>query len=213
MKEKSIIAVCVTILALGIGYEAYRHYCYQQEQPIVLNLDRKTKVGNFWVVDLPTPNIGEGNNEVQGVILHHTASETLYNALSWLCNPEKEVSSHAVIDKDGTRYILAKPNQITWHAGYSVLNGRDKCNNFTIGIEFHGNTLEEPLTEEQVNSAIDYLLPIIKKYGIKRENIVTHEFVRNEWNKKYPQNQQIKKEDITPAEFAHFMKVFDERAK
>ena len=116
-----------------------------------------------------------------------------------------------VIDLNGTRYVLAKPTQITWHSGYSVLNGNDNCNNFTLSIEFQGNTKNAPLTEKQINSAIDYMIPIMKKYKIPRNNIVTHEYVRNEWNKKYPNRAKIQKVDITQEEYARIMKSLDIR--
>lgn len=169
----------------------------------------KTIENGYWVIDLPTPNIGEGTNKVKGIILHHTAGETIADDLWTLSSPSSKVSAHALIGKDGKRYILAKPTQITWHAGYSTLNGEDWCNNFTVGIEFNGNTVEEPLTDDQIKSAIDYILPIMKEYNIKKEDIVTHEFVRKEWNRKHPDNQQVEKVDITPKEHARFMKELE----
>ena len=100
---------------------------------------------------------------------------------------------------------MAKPEVVTYHAGYSVLNGKEGCNNFTIGIEFQGNTLEAPLTRNQINSAIEYLLPIISKYHIPIKNIVTHEMVRQAYKKKYPQKRCSGKVDITQTEYKRLM--------
>lgn len=159
----------------------------------------------------PTPKLGEGRNEVKGIVLHHTVIEEIDRTIFALCDSEREASCHVVIDKDGTRYILAKPESITWHAGYSILNGRERCNLFTIGIEFQGNTLEAPLTEDQILSAIEYVLPLIKKYHIPLSNIVTHEQVRKEWLEHNPERAKEfnvqGKVDITPTEYARFMNM------
>ena len=96
-----------------------------------------------------------------------------------------------------------------------MLNGKEGCNYFTIGIEFQGNTLEKPLTDDQIFSAIEYLKPLIKKYKIPIKNIVTHEMVRKAYNKKYPKKRCSGKVDITQTEYKRFMKllkiVYDEK--
>lgn len=159
-------------------------------------------------INYPTPKYDHDKiNEVQGVILHHTAEPTVERSLAILTTNERNVSTHVVIDTDGTRYILAEPERVTYHAGLSVLNGRESCNKFTIGIEFQGNTLEKPLTEEQIYSAIEYLKPLIKKYDIPLENIVTHEMIRMAYKKKYPKKKCSGKVDITQEEYIRFMDV------
>lgn len=156
----------------------------------------------------PTPNIDPNRvNTVEGVILHHTAEPTIEKSLGVLTSLKKKVGTHVVIDTDGSRYIMADPTVVTYHAGYSVLNGKEGCNYFTIGIEFQGNTLEEPLTQDQINSAIEYLLPIIKKHKIPLNNVVTHEMVRKAYKKKYPQKRCSGKVDITQKEYIRFMKA------
>ncbi len=154
----------------------------------------------------PTPNWKRGAvNTVEGVVLHHTAEPTAESAIDVLQNSPRHVGTHVVIDTDGTRYLMCKPEQVTYHAGKSSLNGRDSCNNFTVGIEFQGNTLEAPLTQDQILSAIEYLAPLIEKYNIPMSNIVTHEMVRDNWNKAHPDRIEGRKIDITPAEYEHFM--------
>lgn len=160
-------------------------------------------------ISYPTPNIDKTKvNEVKGVILHHTAEPTVKRSLEVLTSNTRRVGTHVVIDTDGTRYIMCQPKVVTYHAGASVLNGRSGCNNFTIGIEFQGNTLEQPLTEDQIKSAIEYLTPIIHKYKIPVQNIVTHEMVRNAYKEKYPDKKCSGKVDITQTEYIHFMNEF-----
>lgn len=159
-------------------------------------------------IDYPTPNIDPDSvNKVEGVILHHTAEPTVERSLEVLTSLQKKVGTHVVIDKDGTRYIMCSPETVTYHAGRSILNGKEGCNYFTIGIEFQGNTLEAPLTQDQINSAIEYLKPIIAKYHIPISNIVTHEMVRQAYKRKYPEKRCYGKVDITQKEYARFMKA------
>lgn len=177
-------------------------------KPHAKNSESPNHVQMYKEIDCPTPNFdSEKKNELLGVILHHTAEPTVENALRILSSPEKEVGTHVVIDTDGTRYVMAKPTVVTYHAGYSVLNGRDSCNLFTLGIEFQGNTLESPLTDAQVRSGIEYLIPILQEYNIPLQNIVTHEMVRQAYKEKYPNKKCFGKVDITEEEYHRFMKA------
>ena len=165
----------------------------------------KTKYKDIYY---PTPNYdSKKTNLVEGVILHHTAEPTIAHSLGVLTNTRKKVGTHVVIDTDGTRYRMCSLTTVTFHAGRSYLNGKEGCNNFTIGIEFQGNTLKEPLTSDQIESAIEFLLPILKKYKIKLSNIVTHEMVRKAYMKRHPKVKCSGKVDITPTEYKRFMEA------
>jgi len=156
------------------------------------------------------PNFAEQLTKSHGRrthFLHHTAEPTVEKSLSILTSPAKKVGTHVVIDTDGTRYIMAEPTVATYHAGRSILNGREGCNHFTVGIEFQGNTLEAPLTEDQIASGIEYILPIMAKYNIPLENVVTHEMVRTAWMQRYPRKRCSGKVDITPEEYLRFMRA------
>ena len=49
-----------------------------------------------------------------------------------------QVSSHLLIDRQGhlTQYVPLRDR--AWHAGESSFKGREKCNDFSIGIELEG---------------------------------------------------------------------------
>lgn len=181
---------------------------------ILLNVNAESIKKKYEVKSYPTPNFAiDKTNSIEGVILHHTAEPTIERSLAVLTSRTKRVGTHVVIDTDGTRYIMAKPIVVTYHAGLSILNGKEGCNNFTIGIEFQGNTLENPLTEDQINSAIEYLLPLISKYKIPIKNIVTHEMVRQAYKRKYPKKRCSGKVDITPYEYNRFMEALNDSIK
>jgi len=181
---------------------------------ILNSVSNKEIQKSYKEISWPTPNIAlDKKNSVEGVILHHTAEPTIERSLGVLTSRKKKVGTHCVIDTDGTRYIMAKPEVVTYHAGLSVLNGKEGCNDFTIGIEFQGNTLENPLTADQISSGIEYLLPIMSKYNIPLKNIVTHEMVRIAYKQKYPNKKCSGKVDITPSEYFRFMKELKHQMK
>ena len=165
----------------------------------------------YRVIDYPSPNFNPDSvNHVEGVILHHTAEPTVERSLEVLTSPERGVSTHVVIDYDGTRYLMFPPEVVAYHAGLSILNGKERCNYFTIGIEFQGNTLESPLTEDQIQRAVEYLLPIMAQYNIPLENVVTHEMVRMAYKQKYPKKRCYSKSDITQTEYRRVIKALRE---
>ena len=140
-------------------------------------------------------------NEQKGVVLHHTAfmEDDLTGVLNHLTNPRTKASAHVVIGFDGTRKVLATPDKVTFHAGQSAHNGRENVNDFMIGIEFQGDTNRRDLTPQQIESAIEYLEPIIRKNNIRLEDIVTHQNVRdmyNDYAKRVGQKEAPTKPDI-----------------
>lgn len=145
-------------------------------------------------------------NERKGVVLHHTAFEEpdLTNVTRHLTDPQTEASSHVIIGYDGHRRVLATPDKVTFHAGQSVWNNRQDVNDFMLGIEFQGDTNKKNLTDKQIQSAIEYLKPIIRENNIPLENIVTHEQVRamyNEFAKKQGKAIAANKPDINQANY------------
>lgn len=201
----------IVVIAFALTTISCEHKTtHQSSENGLTNIDTTDVRDYYKEINYPTTKYDHDNiNKVRGVILHHTAEPTVERSLNILTSKEKSVSTHVVIDTDGTRYILATPDKITYHAGYSILGNMEGCNNFTIGIEFQGNTLLTPLTDKQIDSGIKYLLPIISKYKIPLENIVTHEMVRNAYKQKYPNKRCSGKVDITQAEYVRFMKALN----
>ena len=61
------------------------------------------------------------------------------------------VSSHIYIKRCGTVIQFVPLNRRAWHAGVSQFQGRQRCNDFSIGIELQG-TDSLPYTDEQYTS-------------------------------------------------------------
>jgi len=51
---------------------------------------------------------------------------------------ELKVSSHVLIRRDGTVQQFVPFHQRAWHAGQSCYQGREACNDYSIGIELEG---------------------------------------------------------------------------
>lgn len=49
-----------------------------------------------------------------------------------------QVSSHLLIDRTGKLTQFVPFNKRAWHAGQSCFEGRERCNDFSIGIELEG---------------------------------------------------------------------------
>jgi AmpD protein len=49
-----------------------------------------------------------------------------------------KVSAHFFVRRQGQLWQLVSCDDRAWHAGASQFNGKDNCNNFSIGIELEG---------------------------------------------------------------------------
>ncbi|MBN7771716.1 1,6-anhydro-N-acetylmuramyl-L-alanine amidase AmpD [Marinobacter daepoensis] len=61
---------------------------------------------------------------------------------------ELQVSAHALVQRDGTVLQFVSCLDRAWHAGRSSFQGRDECNDYSIGIELEG-TDDQPYTDAQ----------------------------------------------------------------
>jgi AmpD protein len=59
-----------------------------------------------------------------------------------------EVSAHLLVQRTGEMLQFVNFGERAWHAGQSCFEGRDNCNDFSIGIELEGSD-EEPYTDAQ----------------------------------------------------------------
>ncbi len=69
-----------------------------------------------------------------------------------------EVSAHCLIRRDGQIIQYVSFNDKAWHAGVSSFNGREKCNDFSIGIELEGTD-----TDAYTNAQYHQLVCLVKK--------------------------------------------------
>jgi AmpD protein len=104
----------------------------------------------------PSPSRDEAAHERLGVLFHHSGlgfAETI----ELMMDPGSRVSYHCLIDADGTRCELVPDDWVAWHAGKSSFLGRERCNDFLLGLAFAGDTYLAPLSGPQVASALEWL--------------------------------------------------------
>ena len=84
------------------------------------------------------------------------------------------VSAHCLIKRDGSIIQYVSFNDKAWHAGISCFNGREQCNDFSIGVELEG-TDTIPYTSEQYQQLINLTDCLQDEFpAIIADNIVGH---------------------------------------
>lgn len=84
------------------------------------------------------------------------------------------VSSHLLIRRDGEVVQYVPFHLRAWHAGVSSYQGRERCNDFSIGIELEGSD-EEPFEPMQYQVLAQVIKQLEKVYPLlRRERITGH---------------------------------------
>ena len=85
-----------------------------------------------------------------------------------------KVSSHLYIKRSGQIIQFVPFNKRAWHAGISNYEGKENCNDFSIGIELEGCD-SDIYEEEQYKSLIQVTKALIEEYDlICKERITGH---------------------------------------
>jgi AmpD protein len=87
---------------------------------------------------------------------------------------ELRVSAHALVRRDGSLVQFVPLRRRAWHAGRSCHEGREACNDFSIGIELEGAD-DQPFTDAQYARLAEVARQIMARYpAIDAERIVGH---------------------------------------
>ena len=81
------------------------------------------------------------------------------------------VSAHFLVRRDGEVIQFVPCKQRAWHAGESSWKGRDRCNDFSIGVELEGNE-SVPFTDAQYERLAALTRALKRRYPIR--DIVGH---------------------------------------
>lgn len=142
---------------------------------------------------VPSPNTDERPGECQpSVIVLHNISlppgefggpgiEQLFTNqldpdahLDFAPIAEHKVSAHVLIRRDGSIVQFVPFHRRAWHAGISSYQGRENCNDFSIGIELEGtDTLPYENAQYQVLATLIDALRIAYP-SLSRQKIVGH---------------------------------------
>jgi AmpD protein len=85
-----------------------------------------------------------------------------------------EVSAHVLIRRDGEVVQYVPFDRRAWHAGQSCFEGRERCNDFSIGIELEGSD-DLPYEPVQYQVLADVCRALLKAFpAINATRIVGH---------------------------------------
>ena len=128
-------------------------------------------------IDTPSPNFDERSLPVSMIVLHYTGMPDAAGAIQRLTSPEAKVSSHYLVDEDGTVMRLVPEEKRAWHAGASYWRGVSDVNSASVGIEIVNPGHEfgyRPFPDEQIAALIPLVAAIKDRHGIGRGDVVGH---------------------------------------
>ncbi|CCJ96787.1 1,6-anhydro-N-acetylmuramyl-L-alanine amidase AmpD [Cronobacter malonaticus] len=83
------------------------------------------------------------------------------------------VSAHCLIRRDGEIVQYVPFNKRAWHAGVSCYQGRERCNDFSIGIELEGTDIQ-PYTDAQYRQLAAVTRTLISLYPAMKNHMTGH---------------------------------------
>ena len=86
---------------------------------------------------------------------------------------ELKVSSHLFIQRTGEVIQFVPFHLRAWHAGKSIYQGREECNDFSVGIELEGTENDE-YADRQYKVLIDICHLMLATWFLGKEAIVGH---------------------------------------
>jgi N-acetylmuramoyl-L-alanine amidase len=131
---------------------------------------------NF-VIPCPSPNFNARPGGVDVLVLHYTGMQSAEAALARLCDPAAQVSSHYVVDEDGSVYALVEERFRAWHAGVSFWRGAAALNDTSIGIEIVNPGHEfgyRAFPPAQMAAVAKLSRGILARWEVPARNVVGH---------------------------------------
>lgn len=129
--------------------------------------------------ELPSPNHDarpEGE-PIDTLVLHYTGMRSAAEAIARLRDPAAKVSSHYVVEEDGTVWRLVPEERRAAHAGVSYWRGHTALNGRSIGIEIVNPGHEHGYRDFpvlQMVAVCDLCLSILSRHAIPARNVVAH---------------------------------------
>ena len=129
--------------------------------------------------ETPSPNHDERPDDlpIDMLILHYTGMQSGQAAIDQLRDPEKQLSSHYVVEEDGTVFRLVAEDRRAWHAGISHWRGHSALNGRSIGIEIVNPGHEfgyRDFPVLQLASVCDLCLGILSRHPIPARHVLAH---------------------------------------
>lgn len=124
-----------------------------------------------------SPNFDDREGPIGLLVMHYTGMPTARAAIDLLKSPRAKVSSHYVVDEDGTVYQLVAEAKRAWHAGLSFWRGQRLLNDASIGIEIvnPGHSWGyRSFPPAQMQAVLALSHGILARHKIAARNVVAH---------------------------------------
>jgi len=131
------------------------------------------------IINLPSPNFDDRPvaGPIDILLMHYTGMQTADEAVNRLRDPAARVSSHYVIDEDGSILCLVPEHKRAWHAGISYWTGEREINARSIGIEIVNPGHEwgyRPFPAAQMQAVTALSQQIIAQHAIPARRVIGH---------------------------------------
>ena len=117
------------------------------------------------------------------IVLHTTEA----HAKSSLNKLSERGEAHYCVVEDGTVYRIIDRDREAFHAGRSMWNGKEDCDEFSIGIEVVGHH-DQAVTLQQLDALKELIARLKRLYSVSDSRVVCHSHVAygapNTWHKK-----------------------------
>ena len=116
-------------------------------------------------------------SKIKYLIFHYTGMRNDRSAIKKLTSLNSNVSCHYFITVSGKVIQMVPELYIAWHAGASSWGNHISLNKYSIGIEISNPGHEHgyrKFNDNQIDALINISKKIIKKYKIKKRNILGH---------------------------------------
>lgn len=125
------------------------------------------------IIQHPSPNWNSRDGQKIVFLIEHYTVDDFEAALRRLTDPAAQVSSHYLVDLDGTIYQLVAEINRAWHAAPAFWDGYTDINSVSIGIEIV-NPGDTPYTPAQMEAVKALSLDIAERYSIPPTHVLAH---------------------------------------
>ena len=155
---------------------AYANYTYKAMAAAFADTIAENPNENDISLDYANDFVGSTNFNMRKpnfVIIHHTAQDSVNQTLRTFTLAVTQVSAHYVIGRDGSIHHMVNDYLRAWHAGGGKWGNVTDMNSCSVGIELDNNGYE-PFTDAQINSLLQVLESLKKRFAIPAANFIGH---------------------------------------
>ena len=135
----------------------------------------RIKISNNYSPNFSTTT--RNKKKIKYIVCHYTGMRSETKALKRLTDDKSNVSCHYFIKRNGQVILMVPELYEAWHAGKSKWKRDISLNKYSIGVEISNKGHEfgyQNYSNKQISSFIKLTKYLIKKYKIKRSNVLGH---------------------------------------